>query len=320
MAAETMVDSRQELLRRHTANPLLKSSQWPYPVNTVFNAGAVMLPTGETLLLCRVEERSGRSHLCTARSADGVTDWQIDPAPTLEPDDEQHREEHWGIEDPRIVYLQELGRYAVTYTGFARRGPLVCLALTDDFRTFERVGAILPPENKDAALLPRKIDGRWAMIHRPVPTMGRPSLWISFSPDLRHWGDHALIFEPRHGPWWDANKIGLSPPPIETDKGWLVLYHGVKTLTSMPLYRMGLALLDRADPRVCICRSHEWIFTPDPAYERVGDVPNVAFSCGCTVGGDGDTLNLYYGAADTSMCLATGSISAMLAWLEEHRQ
>ena len=194
------------------------------------------------------------------------------------------------------------------------------LALTEDFKTFQRLGQVLPPENKDATLLPHKVDGRWAMLHRPVPTTSWPSIWISFSPDLKHWGDHRIVVEARHGPWWDANKIGLSPPLIETEQGWLMLYHGVRQTVSGSIYRVGLALLDGENPRKCMRRSSEWIFYPDLDYERLGDVPNVAFPCGYTLGEDGDALNLYYGAADTSIGLATGSVAGMLDWLEGHSQ
>ncbi len=320
MSASASVAVGPELLVRHPGNPLLTTANWPYPVNTVFNAGAVKLASGETLLLCRVEERSGRSHLCAARSDDGIVDWRIESSPALSPDDQDHDEERWGIEDPRIVWLEELGRYAITYTCYSRLGPAVSLALTEDFQTYERLGQILPPENKDAALMPHKIDGRWAMLHRPVPTMGRPGIWLSFSPDLKHWGDHVPVLEARHGPWWDGNKVGLSPPLIETDQGWLMLYHGVKETVSGSIYRLGIGLLDGTDPRRCIRRSSEWIFSPDLEYERIGDVPNVAFPCGYTLDDDGDKLNLYYGAADTSIGLATGSIARMLNWLESHSQ
>ncbi len=320
MPSDTAADSHRGLFRRHEANPILTARDWPYFVNSVFNAGAVRLPSGETLLMCRVEECSGRSHLCAARSADGVSSWEIDGAATLEPDDVDHPEEHWGIEDPRIVRLEEIDRYAVTYTSYSRRGPSVSLALTEDFRFFERIGVVMLPENKDAALLPRKIGGRWAMIHRPVPVMGRPSIWMSFSPDLKHWGDHRLILEAQHGPWWDANKIGLSPPLIETNHGWLMLYHGVRETVCGSIYRMGLALLDGEDPTTCICRSSEWVLAPDDLIERVGDVPNVAFSCGYSIGDDGDRLNLYYGAADTTIGLAVGRISEMLRWLQRHHR
>ena len=311
-------DPRPRLLKRHDANPLLTARGWPYHVNTVFNAGAVRLATGHTLLLCRVEDCSGRSHLCAARSADGVTDWQIDSEPTLPPDPVDHPEELWGLEDPRVVWVPELERYAVTYTCYGPRGPGVSLALTEYFRKFERVGNIMPPEDKDAALLPRRIGGRWAMIHRPVPSSGAAHIWISFSPDLTHWGDHTLLLEARRGPWWDANKIGLSPPLIETPEGWLMMYHGVRTTAAGCLYRTGLALLDLEDPTRCIMRSTKWIFGPEADYERTGDVADVVFPCGYTVQDDGDTLCLYYGAADTSIGLAIGSIREMLDWLKQN--
>ncbi|MFQ5413095.1 MAG: glycosidase, partial [Phycisphaerae bacterium] len=240
-------DPRARLLNRHPDNPLLTSYDWPYFVNTVFNAGAAKLPSGETLLLCRVEDCTGKSHLCAARSDNGVNGWRIDPRPTLLPDAKNHPEEIWGIEDPRVIWMPELERFAVCYTCYARRGPGVSLALTKDFVTFERIGNVMPAENKDATLLPRRLNGRWAMIHRPVPRSGEAHIWISFSPDLIHWGHHTLLMEARRGSWWDANKIGLSPPLIETEDGWLMIYHGSKQTPAGCLYRIGLALLDLED-------------------------------------------------------------------------
>jgi predicted GH43/DUF377 family glycosyl hydrolase len=181
-------------------------------VNSVFNPGAVLLPDGDTLLLCRVEDRSGLSHLCAARSKNGINGWRIDPRPTLMANPRDYPEEIWGIEDPRITYVPELEQYAVAYTSFARGGPGVSLALTKDFRSFERFGVIMQPEDKDAALLSRRINGYWAMIHRPMTTTGA-HMWISYSPDLRHWGSHKVILVARRGGWWDANKIGLCSPP-----------------------------------------------------------------------------------------------------------
>jgi predicted GH43/DUF377 family glycosyl hydrolase len=311
------VDPRRRLLRRHPDNPVLTSFDWPYFINTVFNAGATRLPSGETLLLCRVEDCSGQSHLCAARSADGVRGWQIDAQPTLKPAVELYPEEVWGIEDPRVVWVPELEQYAITYTCYSRTGPGVSLALTKDFKTFERVGNVMPPEDKDAALLPEKVKGRWAMIHRPVSPMGGAHIWMSFSPDLKHWGDHTMILPARRGPWWDANRIGLSPPLIPCDEGWLMMYHGVKGTVAGALYRVGLALLDRDDPTKCLVRSNRWIFGPETEYERTGDVGDVVFPCGYTLGDDGDTLHLYYGAADTCIALATGSVREMVSWLKD---
>lgn len=312
---ETGVD--EPLFTRHTGNPILSRENWPYPVNSVFNPAAVRLPEGDTLLLCRVEDRTGLSHLCAARSANGINGWRIDSRPTLMANPRDYPEEIWGIEDPRITYVPELEQYAIAYTSFARGGPGVSLALTKDFRSFERFGVIMPPEDKDAALLPRRINGYWAMIHRPVTPTGA-HMWISYSPDLRHWGNHKVILEARRGGWWDANKIGLCSPPIETPKGWLTIYHGVRQTASGSIYRLGLALFDLEKPEVCLQRGNSWMFGPEAPYERTGDVRDVVFPCGQTIADDGDTISLYYGAADSSVALATGSIGRLLAWLDTH--
>jgi len=310
-----MIKQQPVLFHRHKLNPILTAGDWPYSVNSVFNPGATLLPDGMTLLLCRAEDRRGHSHFCVARSANGVDNWQIDSPPTLLADPEHFPEEIWGIEDPRVTYVPELRKYAVVYTAFTRGGPGVSLALTEDFHNFERYGVIMPPEDKDAALLPHRIGDYWALIHRPIST-ARAHMWISYSPDLRHWGSHKLMLEARRGAWWDANKIGLSPPPIETKDGWLVIYHGVRQTAAGSIYRLGLALFDLHAPERCLKRSDEWVFGPEEPYEQRGDVDNVVFPCGYTLAPDGDTIHLYYGAADTSIALCTGSIRAMLEWLE----
>ena len=305
------------LFERHPSNPILTAADWPYPAHTAFNAGATRLEDGTTLLLCRVEDRRGHSHLCAARSANGVDGWVIDQTPTMKADPEQHPEEIWGIEDPRITYMEDLGKYAIAYTAFSRGGPGVALALTKDFRSFERLGLVMQPDDKDAALLPRKIDGHYALLHRPIADSGA-HIWISYSPDLTNWGGHKLVLQARRGAWWDANKVGLSPPLIETPRGWLMIYHGVRHTASGALYRLGLALLDLERPEQCLLRGDMWVFGPEAEYECAGDVGNVAFPCGYTIGADGDTINLYYGAADTSIALATGSISQLLKWLDKN--
>lgn len=304
-----------DLFQRHERNPILSAAQWPYPVNSVFNPGAALLPDGITLLLCRVEDRRGHSHLCAARSANGIDGWKIDTQPTLMPDPERFPEELWGIEDPRITFVSELDKYAVVYTAYTRDGPGVSLALTEDFHHFERYGLIMQPEDKDAVLLPHRINGNWALIHRPVNPLGA-HMWISYSSNLRQWGSHKLMLEARLGAWWDANKIGLASPPIETAKGWLVIYHGVRQNAAGSIYRLGVALFDLDAPEICLKRGDEWIFGPEEPYEQRGDVDNVVFPCGYTIAPDGDTIHLYYGAADTSIALATGSVYAILEWLE----
>ena len=192
----------ETLFLRHPGNPILAGKDWPYSMNSVFNAGATLLPDGTTLLLCRVEDRRGLSHLSAARSTNGIDGWKIDRQPTLVPSSDCP-EEIWGIEDPRITFVPELKKFAIAYTSYSRGGPGVSLALTEDFRTFERLGVVMPPDDKDAALLPHRINGLWAMIHRPMTPLGA-HVWISYSPDLRHWGGHKLMLEARRGAWWDA--------------------------------------------------------------------------------------------------------------------
>lgn len=307
------------LFQRHARNPILRPSDWPYPINTVFNPGVTRLADGTTLLLCRVEDRRGLSHLCAARSRNGLDGWRIDATPTLLPDSDHYPEEIWGIEDPRITFSPERDAYYIAYTSYSRGGPAVSLASTRDFVTFERLGPVFPPEDKDAALLPRRIGDDWAMIHRPVDPR-TAHIWISYSPDLLHWDRHQIMLEARQGSWWDANKVGLSCPLIETPEGWLMIYHGVRVTASGSLYRLGLALFDLRHPERCLLRGDEWVFAPEEEYERHGDVDNVVFPCGHTIGDDGDTLLMYYGAADSCIALATANIHSLLDWLRRHGQ
>lgn len=309
-------EPRQELLRRYEGNPILTAAQWPHTVNAVFNPGVVQFEE-ETLLVVRVEDRTGVSHLSVARSADGLTNWVIEDERSLIPDIGSHPEQ-FGIEDPRITRCGE--EYLIVYTGYSTHGPLVRLASTRDFRSYECRGTVMPPEDKDAALFPVQFGGRWALIHRPLSTTPRPAahIWLSWSPDLRHWGDHAILLGAREGAWWDAHKVGLCTPPLQTSEGWLFVYHGVRITAAGSIYRLGLALLDLEHPERVIARSSEWVFGPDAPYERTGDVEQVVFPCGWQLLPDGDTIRMYYGAADTSVCVATASLTALLAWLSRH--
>ncbi len=301
-----------QVLQRSDANPILTAADVPYPANSVFNPGAARVED-ETVLLLRVEDLRGISQLHVARSTDGVRDWRFDPEPLLRSDVEHYPEEIWGCEDPRLTFLPEREEWAIAYTAYSRRGPLVSLAVTRDFRSVRRLGPVMPPEDKDAALFPRRFDGRWAMIHRPSPLRGDASMWISYSPDLRHWGDHTMFLEARDGAWWDAGKIGLGPPPLETAEGWLVMYHGVHATSAGPIYRAGLALLDLENPRRVVGRTDEWIFGPSAPYEVTGDVGKVVFPCGWVLDPAGETVSIYYGGGDSVVGLATVRLADLLA-------
>ncbi len=306
----------RELLRRYPGNPVLGPRHFPKMVNAVFNPGATLFE-GRTLLLLRVEDRTGISSLVVATSEDGLTGWEVDTVRGLPPEPDR-LEEKWGVEDPRITRVGD--EYFVVYVGYSGAGPLVCLAKTRDFVQWERTGILQPPEDKDAALFPTTFAGRWALIHRPATAMSGVGahIWLSFSPDLRHWGDAGVLLAARNGGWWDANKVGLGPPPLLTKDGWLLCYHGVRVTVSGALYRLGLALLDRDDPTKVLARGNEWVFGPDAPYERSGDVPGVVFPCGWILRDDGDTLHFYYGAGDSVVGVAEASLARLLGHLGEH--
>ncbi|MBN2589088.1 MAG: hypothetical protein JXA96_04445 [Sedimentisphaerales bacterium] len=300
-----------DLFKRYPGNPILKPENWPYPTNAVFNPASAQVGT-ETLLLIRVEDMRGFSHLTVARSSDGLTNWKIDSEPTLKADQES-REERFGLEDPRIVWLEEQKRYAVTYTSFSEGGPVVSLATTKNFKTFSRLGALLPPEDKDACLFPRRFNGRFALIHRPI-VRGEAHMWISFSPDLIHWGNHIPFIMTRHA-YWDCHRVGLACQPIETEKGWLIFYHGVRNTTAGAIYRVGMALLDLNSPWKVLRRSQEWILGPHADYERIGDVGDVVFPSGAVVYNETDEIYLYYGAADSSIAVAIAKLSDCMDYI-----
>jgi predicted GH43/DUF377 family glycosyl hydrolase len=308
---------KKELFERVPQNPIISINDIPYMANSVFNAGAIKFDD-KVCLLMRVEDRRGISHLTLARSKNGISNWKIDSQPTILPLPEKYPEEKWGIEDPRIVFLEEKRVIAITYTAYSEFGPLVSLITTTDFQNFTRYGPVMPPENKDAALFPIRYNGRWVMIHRPVVKMPGTGahIWIAFSPDLNYWGDYQVLIKARRGSWWDANKIGISPPPLRTDKGWLILYHGVKSTASGIIYRLGLALLDLKNPHKVNARSDEWVFSPEEYYEMIGDVDKVVFPCGWIQ--ENDNILLYYGCADSRISLARANLSELLEWLKEH--
>lgn len=302
-----------ELFERSPHNPLIRPRDIPYPCDCVCNPGAVKID-GETLLLLRVIDQVGASHLTAARSKNGLTHWRIDDAPLLAPTDRDLTFETYGCEDPRIVYLDDRCEYAITYTGFSPLGASVCLALTRDFKSVHRLGLILPPNNKDGSLFPRQINGKYYILHRPA-LGSMEHIWVAESENLIYWGRPAVIIEERGGPWWDGEKVGGGPPPIETPEGWLIIYHGVQQTSHGPIYRVGLALLDLENPHKVIRRLPRWVFGPKADYESTGLIPGVVFPTGTTV--DGDDIRLYYGAADTRIAMATGKISTLLAALCE---
>lgn len=294
--------TRSLIFEEYSENPILSPERWSYPAVSVFNPGAIEF-NKEVLLLVRVEDFRGFSHLTIAKSKNGISNWEIDEIPTLVPDP-NFQEEMWGLEDPRIVFLEDRKEYAITYTSFSAGGPTISLITTKDFKTFTRYGPLVPPEDKDGALFPVTFKGRYALIHRPI-IRGEAHIWISFSPDLRYWGEHRILIPVRPG-LWDCHRVGLRPPPIKTEEGWLIIYHGVRFTASGALYRVGIALLDLEDPTKVIKRSEEWVIGPS---KEVG----IIFPTGIIL--KEDILYLYYGINDYAVGLSFCSKKKLLSYL-----
>ncbi len=310
------MDSADKLFTRFEGNPILAPARWPYPANAVMNAGATMVD-GSTVLVCRVEDHRGFSHITTATSQDGFSNWLVSDKPLMEASDARP-EEAWGVEDPRVTRLDELDAWLISYTSFGPGGPGVSLATTTDFIGVHRLGLAMPPENKNAVFLSRRVGGQWIMFHRPVSMMtGGGDIWLSRSTDLKSWSAPEPVMSRRAGGWWDSTRIGMGPPPLETPDGWLVIYHGVRTTVSGQLYRAGLALLDLEQPAKVLRRSPEWVLGPRAEYEVTGDVPGVVFPCGLTLDKPSGQLRLYYGAADTCIGLATAQLADALNYLRD---
>jgi predicted GH43/DUF377 family glycosyl hydrolase len=244
------------------------------------------------------------SHLRVARSRDGIN-FQIDDTPTISAANEY---ETFGVEDPRISLID--GTYYIHYVVVSPLGVVTYLMSTKDFANFQRHGVIFCPENKDVAIFPEKIGGRFYALHRPVsPLFKKRDIWLADSPDLLAWGNHRHLLAPRPG-CWDEAKIGASAVPFETEQGWLEVYHGVDRNNR---YCLGAALLDSQEPWKVVTRSQDPIFEPQADYECEGFFRNVVFSCGLLH--EENRLKIYYGAADTTICYAELSLQEILASL-----
>lgn len=241
------------------------------------------------------------SHLRLARSGDGIN-FEIDDAPAIRP---ANNYETFGIEDPRISLID--GIYYISYVAVSPFGVTTCLISTKDFITFKRHGVIFCPENKDALLFPGKVGGKYYALHRPVsPLFNKQEIWIAESPNLLSWGNHRRLMGPNPG-HWDEAKIGAGAPPIRTDSGWLEIYHGVDRDNR---YCLGAVMLDGAEPWNIIARANKPILEPQAGYESEGFFGNVVFSCGLLC--EGDTVRIYYGAADTFICCAELSLKEII--------
>ena len=303
-----------DVLWRSSRNPIIGRHHLPRS-NSIFNSAVVPFRGGYAGVF-RVDDRTRAMKIHAGRSADGVT-WQIEQqAIVFEPADDripeiQSRFEH--AYDPRVTWLED--RFYVTWCN-GYHGPTIGVGYTHDFETFFQLDNAFLPFNRNGVLFPRRIGGTYAMLSRPSDNGHTPfgDIFFSESPDLVHWGRHRHVMAPI--PWtWESTKIGAGPTPIETPEGWLLIYHGVLTSCNGYVYSMGAALLDLDQPWKVIARSRDYLLSPQVPYEQVGDVPNVAFPCAALVDEQRDRLTIYYGGADTVVCMAHGSLSGVIEFV-----
>lgn len=244
------------------------------------------------------------SHLRIARSRDGGKTFKFDPKPAIVAD---RPDEMYGCEDPRVTYIE--GKYWINYSCISDRGVATALAVTEDWKTFEKKGLIFTTCNKDIAIFPQRVRGMYVCRHRPDGSMfNRPSIWTAYSPDMVCWGKHSLTLEGTAGAW-DGSRIGCGAPPIKTRVGWLDIYHGAD---AKGRYCLGAMLTDLEYPEKLISRSSKPVFEPTAPYEITGLYGNCTFSNGLIADADG-TLTLYYGAADTVCAAAVSTVDEMIA-------
>jgi predicted GH43/DUF377 family glycosyl hydrolase len=297
-------------LIRYKNNPILtpkKERKWES--FAVYNCG-VFYDGKIVHMLYRAVGEDRVSRLGYAFSKDGIN-FNRYPKPVLEPYPSLKylKGTKWGcrgIEDPRITFLENKFYVTFIYTSPKWQGARACLATTKDFKKFKKMGEIIPEiDDRNVVLFSEKIKGKYVIYHRILP-----SIWIAYSDNLKKWYGHKIIMTPRKNEW-DCFKIGAAGPPIKTEKGWLLFYHGVD---EKGIYRLGVALFDLEDPTKLIARQKEPILEPQTYEELWGQVPNVIFSCGVIE--KDEKYWLYYGAADTVICLATVEKNKALDFLK----
>ena len=296
------------LIKRYPNNPILTKDDVPYPVATVHNAGVVKF-RDKYIMIFRSHKFNGRSILGKAESEDGYN-FIVDKKPFMVPSAEGIFKEYeeYGVEDPRIIYFE--GEYLITYSAYSRNGVRVGLAKTTDFKSVNRISLITEADYRNVVIFPEKFNGLYARLDRPHSEISPWSIWISYSPDLKYWGESKLIMKPCQY-HWDEMKIGPGAPPIKTTRGWLNIYHGVFQTMDGSIYRLGLALHNLQDPSIIIAVCDEWILQPEEPYETTGYVHNVVFSCGAVPEDDG-SIKIYWGAADSVMCVGTANIEDLV--------
>ena len=296
---------------RYSSNPVIRRDQTPR-ANSIFNSAVV--PFGDGFAgVFRVDDTRRLMNVHSGRSRDGVR-WDIEPEPIQWVCDDPDIAPFVHRYDPRVCWLED--RYYVTWCN-GYHGPTIGVGYTHDFNTFYQMENAFLPYNRNGVLFPRKINGKYAMLSRPSDTGHTPfgDIFYSESPDMIHWGRHRFVMAPK--PWtWQSTKVGAGPTPIETNEGWLLIYHGVLTSCNGFVYSMGAALLDLDQPWKVMYRGAHYLLSPQTLYENAGDVPNVVFPCAALTDAATGRVAIYYGAADTVTGLAFAYVDELVDFVK----
>ena len=298
---------------RYSKNPVIKRNHIPCS-NSIFNSAVVPFKDGYAGVF-RADHKSRRMMIHAGFSKDALN-WDINhEAIEFKTDIPDMAEFRYGY-DPRVCFIED--RYYVTWCNAYCGYPTIGVAYTYDFKEFVQIENAYLPFNRNGVMFPRKINGEYVMMSRPSDNGHTPfgDMFLSHSPDMTYWGKHRHIMRPVNG--WESTKIGAGPIPIETDKGWLIFYHGVLTSCNGFVYSFSAALLDLDEPWKVLKRGRDYLINPVEFYECVGDVPNVCFPCANLCDADTGRLAIYYGCADTHTALCFTTVDMVMDFLEEN--
>lgn len=303
----------RDVLWRYSGNPIITRND-AFEANSIFNS-AVVPYNGEFRGVFRIDGYDLLPLLRAGKSKDGIK-WEIDDKPLEWTDRNPEIGYEYGY-DPRVVKIED--KYFITWCNGVPSGFTIGMGYTEDFETFHQLNNPFLTYNRNGVLFPRKINGKYAMLSRPTSpgSDNLGSIWYSESPDLEYWGHHRHVMSPT-SLGWQSKKMGPGPCPIETDEGWLLIYHGVKGSCAGLIYAMGCAILDKDEPWKVLYRTKKFIMAPWEDYECVGDVHTVVFPCATLCDADTGRLAIYYGAADTSVGLAFTTIDDLIKYTKEN--
>ncbi len=305
--------ANETVFQRYSQNPIITSEAVPN-ANVIMNSAVVRFKDAYAGIF-RVDTQEMLMELHIGFSRDGIH-WDIQPD-RMKLTGEVPDTIPCGMGyDPRITKIGET--YYITWCYYPSSGPSIGLARTKDFKNFFQMATILLPYNRNAVLFPRKINDQYALLHRPSDNGHTPygDVFYATSPDLIHWGGHKFVFGRTTG--WQMTKVGAGPTPIETKEGWVMIYHGVHTTCNGFVYSMGGAILDLNKPWKVKYRTRRYLMAPTADYERVGFVPNVVFPTASILDEKTGKLDVYYGAADTCVALASADFGEVIRFIKKN--